>query len=92
MTRTTKCQAKPRIHVNRAGWVCTGENLITVLWATDPETVGDQTPLRIPVVVPADRLDEAMISPGAVAYDPQPFTGTDHLHLVLPVSPPPQVN
>lgn len=58
------------------GWVCTGEDLTSVM------RMGD----GLPIVVPTALLDRVRAQGGA-PIDPQPFEGGEHLH--FPIWPEP---
>jgi hypothetical protein len=71
------CEALQRGTYKAPGWTCTGDDLITVLFAK-------QNGHTIPVVIPSWAEPQVMATEvGASAYAPQPFAGGDHLHLVL---------
>ena len=61
------------------GWTCNGRGLSIVMMAGD-----------LPVVCPTDRLGE-LDEPTAYIMNrdggPRPFTGSDHMHLVLGSEP-----
>lgn len=66
---------------SRMNWICTGEDLMIVMWSTVEGR-------RLPLVCPRDRLEDVMSQPWSGAYDrPIPLTVEgDHLHLILPGS------
>lgn len=71
------CEAQPGTRYHDPGWTCTGRNLVQLLLV---HRGGDAL---LPLVAPADRLDEVMAQPWAGVYEPQPFAGGDHVHVVI---------
>lgn len=70
--------------VQDAGWECTGRGLIVVY--TPGGEPGPGSISGVPVVLPARALD--VIEPDSWWDIPvKPFTGGDHLHLVVPRRP-----
>jgi hypothetical protein len=61
-------------------WHCHGVGLVTVMRHTE-------NGVPLPIVVPRWAVHLALISPCASLYHVEPFTGGDHLHLVLPAHP-----
>lgn len=74
------CQAQHRTAHSAKHWHCHGVGLVTVMWYT-----ADGVPLSI--VSPRWAVPLVMSLPMASLYRPAPFTGGDHLHLVLPAHP-----
>lgn len=70
------CQAQRRKRFNDPRWECDGTDLAVVMW------VGSN-PNTLPVVCPRGRLDELLASEYGSVYQPEPFTGGDHYHVVL---------
>jgi hypothetical protein len=60
------------------GWICTGQNLVTLMTTTFEGR-------QLPCVVPAERVGMMMSTEMASAYSPEPYDNSgDHLHLTLP--------
>lgn len=70
------CQATHRTRTRTHGWVCTGEDLVSVLHFT----TGGET---IDMVIPREALEIVMSREFAMGYDVRDFAGGDHFHLCL---------
>jgi hypothetical protein len=68
------CQATPRVMRHNPGWRCDGSHLRVVLPARKSSP---------PVVCPAKLVSLLMQLSRGVPYVDEPFTGGDHLHIVI---------
>jgi hypothetical protein len=74
------CQSPHRSAYSAKHWRCHGVGLVTVMRHTELGA-------PLPIVAPrwSVRLIMSLLAPSP--YLPEPFTGGDHLHLVLPTHP-----
>lgn len=81
MPEWRSCGARWRVQFADPGWTCHGTGLVKLMDGPRPE--GEPDGPRIPVVGPESAMDEIMLDVSADVFHPEPFTGGDHLHLVL---------
>jgi hypothetical protein len=69
--------ARPALPGRDKGWQCDGEGLVAVQIDGDPIVA-----MGVPVVVLESLIDKARVA-DKIDYQPLPFVGGDHLHLMV---------
>lgn len=72
------CEAT-RIGFKPKGWDCTGEDLVVTMTMS-----GGTLPIVVPRCLLRQHIAALAVSGASDILDPQPFTGGDHVHHIMP--------